>query len=218
MKHDLRQLGIRRANRSLLNAQLRDGCALAACVIATTTVTAPGALVWYHSRTAWESAAGAITSIGVPNVPSGGLSNYYQPLGVMHFSPDGADIPAPFADIWGVPLGTNVYWADGDFSPHISFAPPGVTAMALDYLSIPQANFACTFGPTVLGGILMPPMPTGDYFPRFLGVISTTPFNHFIMSSNSTFWIREVMFSQIPAPSVAVLLALAPLASRRRRR
>ena len=101
MKDDLRQLGIRRANRSLLNAQLRDGCALAACVIATTTVTAPGALVWYHSRTAWESAAGAITSIGVPNVPSGGLSNYYQPLGVMHFSPDGADIPAPFADIWG---------------------------------------------------------------------------------------------------------------------
>ena len=86
MKHDLRQLGIRRANRSLLNAHVRDGCALAACVIATTTVTAQGEVGWYHSRTAWESAAGAITSIGVPNVPPGVLIHAYSALGVVDFS------------------------------------------------------------------------------------------------------------------------------------
>lgn len=217
MKHELRQFGIRRANRSLLNAQLRDGCALAACVIATTTVTAQGEVVWYHSRTAWESAAGAITSIGIPNVPSGVLIHTYSALGVVDFSLFGKDIPDYFADIWGVPLGTNVYWSDGNFSPDIQFASP-ITAVALDWLSIPQATLGITYGSTVIGGISVPPMPTGDYNTRFIGVISTTPFNRFVMSSQSTFWAREVMFSQIPAPSVAVLLSLAPLASRRRRR
>ncbi len=218
MKHELRQFGIRRANRSLLNAHVRDGCALAACVIATTTVTAQGALVVYHDRAAWESAAGAITSIGVPNVPSGTLLYHYAPLGVTHFSLNGYDIPAPFADVWGVPTGTNVYWGAGTTYPHISFASPTVTAIALDWLSIPQANLGIYMGGIAIDGVSVPPMPTGDYSTRFIGLISTMPFNDFKIYSNSTFWVREVMFSQIPAPSVAALLALAPLASRRRRR
>ncbi len=112
-QHGTGQVGTHRAKWSFPNARSRAGCALAACVIASTAVTASGAIVVYTDRAAWQSAAGATTTIGVPDVPSGVLNTHYTSLGVNNCSLLSMPLPDEFADSWGVPLGTNVFVGGG---------------------------------------------------------------------------------------------------------
>ncbi len=83
---------------------------------------------------------------------------------------------------------------------------------------MPPATISIRFHLNFLGSVSWLGAENGDYSTHFFGLISTEPFTRVSFYSNTIFWAREVMFTQIPTPSAVALLVLAPLASRRRRR
>ena len=198
------------------------GVALASAMVATALAasSASAEVVNYTDKAAWLGAAGAITTIGVPNVPAGVLNNTYLPLGLNLSGTgiSGGAIPNEFADIWGVPQGTNVFI--GSASGMWQFSAPFATSFAMEWLFWVPMTAHVYYGLTWLGSVSWPADPQGDYSPKFWGLTSSTPFTRVVISGGTPFpaYGKTVMFSQIPAPGALALLALAPLASRRRRR
>ena len=180
---------------------------------------ASAALTVYTDEAAWRAAAGgAISTIGVPDVPLSGAAaaHWSQSHGISMPGMDGVTIEEWRAQVWGVPLGTVV------LASHslVNFAAP-VTAFALDWWVQPGNDVAVQFsGPQgYLGYHLYFGPPTWET--RFFGVISTVPITQVDMSVDDTSNLtRRVMFTQIvPAPgALAVFAALfAPRTPRRRR-
>lgn len=191
-----------------------------ACVAAMALVASTSAeVVNYTDKAAWLGAAGPITTIGVPNVPLGIPDNYYLPLGLNMSGTgmSGGAIPNEFAGPWGVPLGTTVF--GGPTHQMWQFSSPYATSFAMEWLFFVPVTAHVYYGLTWLGSVNWPANPQGDFSTRFYGLTSTTPFTRISISGSSSFpsYGKTVMFSQIPAPGALALLALAPLASRRRR-
>ena len=206
---------------------MRAPSSLAALVAASAAASAlataaNAALTSYADEASWRAAAGAVTTVAAPNIPSGGL--YLPQLG-LDAAVVGTPIPSILVDPWGLPAGTNVLQAGQNgqvWSRTFNFSQPIATAFAIDWLFRPEQDILGVdvyFGSTLVGS--MPWEPPTSAFPgppRFYGFTSTLPFNQVVLVGTHMSWGRAVMFTQIPAPGAVALLALAPLASTRRRR
>lgn len=207
---------------------MRAPSSLAALVAASAAASAlataaNAALTSYADEASWRAAAGAVTTVAAPNIPSGGL--YLPQLGLDADGVGGVPIPSILVDPWGLPAGTNVLQAgqNGDvWSRPFNFSQPIVTAFAIDWLFRPEfvqsLGVDVYFGSTLVGSMAWEPASAFPGPPRFYGFTSTLPFSRVVLVGTHMSWGRAVMFTQIPAPGAVALLALAPLASTRRRR
>ena len=197
---------------------------VAVSAVASALATAANAaLTNYADEASWRAAAGAVTTVAAPNIPSGEL--YLPELG-LDASIIGTPIPSFLVDPWGLPAGTNVLGAGSISTPwsrDFVFAQPIATAFAIDWLfneSFWPGQYSARFyrGSTLIGSVNLEgsdgiPGPT-----KFYGFTSTLPFSRVVLSGISVSYGRAVMFTQIPAPGAVALFALAPLAAIRRRR
>ncbi|MCX5652077.1 MAG: hypothetical protein NTU45_11905 [Planctomycetota bacterium] len=184
---------------------------------------AAAALTHYANEASWRAAAGATTTIGVPNIPQGAIN--MQQLGLSGAGAAGVPIPSFLAGAWSLPAGTTIMQVGvgGTWSTEWTFTQPTVTAFAIDWLFNPGIQTGVLgadvyLGTTHVGSVGWQPASQIPGPPRFYGFTSSLPFNRVVITAQGQSWGRAVMFSQIPAPSALALLALAPLATRRRRR
>ena len=213
--------------RSLSGRGMRAPSSLAALVavsaVASALATAAdAALTSYADEASWRAAAGAVTTVAAPNIPSGEL--YLPELG-LDASIIGTPIPSFLVDPWGLPAGTNVLRAGVDgqvWSRSFVFSQPIATAFAIDWLFRPEfvqaLGVSAYFGSTHVGSLFWDPASAFPGPTRFYGFTSTLPFNHVVLTGTHVSFGRAVMFTQIPAPGAVALFALAPLAAVRRRR
>ena len=209
--------------RSLSGRGMRAPSSLAALVaVSAVASAADAALTNYADEASWRAAAGAVTTVAAPNIPSGGL--YLPELG-LDASVVGVPIPSPFVDPWGLPAGTNVLRAGVDgqvWSRSFIFSQPIATAFAIDWLFRPEfvqaLGVSAYFGSTHVGSLFWDPVSAFPGPTRFYGFTSTLPFNHVVLTGTHVSFGRAVMFTQIPAPGAVALFALAPLVAVRRRR
>ena len=200
--------------------------AVAASCLGAWCAAAPAgaALTFYQDEASWRAAAGATTTIGVPNVPQGEI--YNPQLGLVGSGCIGWTVPSYLVAPWGVSPDTNIMWTgqSGVWTNAWTFNQPTVTAFAIDWLFLPASSgflgADVYLGGTHVGsvsGAWQPatevPGPT-----RFYGFTSSQPFNQVRVTAVGPSWGRAVMFSQIPAPGALAVLVLAPLATRGRRR
>ena len=186
---------------------------------------ATAALTHYADEASWRAAAGATTTIGVPNIPQGSIS--MPQLGLSGSGVAGGPIPSFLTGPWNLPAGTTIMGAgtSGTWSTSWTFTQPTVTAFAIDWLFNPSIQPGVLgadvyLGTTHVGSVSGAWQPASQIPgpPRFYGFTSSLPFNRVVIVAQGQSWGRAVMFSQIPAPGTLALLALAPLATRERRR
>ena len=203
---------------TLIPAPLIAGAILAAALPTAAFATVVNYMGEAESE--WHSAAGAITTLGVPDIPLG----YPVPWALSHgLNLSGAGLTGgsiePFlAKPWGVPLGTVVFWGDLGGETNWAFTQPIATAFAFRWLFFAPVEATVWYGNTFLGSVNWPAPAPNEYTPNFYGLTSTEPFNRVIMFGyeGPTFG-HSIMFSQIPSPGALALLVFAPIASRRRR-
>ena len=196
---------------------------LASSIAALCTATpAAAALTHYANEASWRAAAGATTTIAVPNIPQGAIN--MQQLGLSSAGAAGVSIPPFLVGPWNLPAGTTIMQVgtSGVWSVPWNFTQP-ITAFAIDWLFNPGIQTGVLgadvyLGTTHVGSVGWQPASQIPGPPRFYGFTSSLPFNRVVITAQGQSWGRAVMFSQIPAPSALALLALAPLATRRRRR
>jgi hypothetical protein len=209
--------------RSLSGRGMCAPSSLAALVAVSAAASAANAaLTNYADEASWRAAAGAVTTVAAPNIPSGEL--YLPELG-LDASIIGTPIPSFLVDPWGLPAGTNVLRAGVDgqvWSRSFVFSQPIATAFAIDWLFRPEFVQALGvdvyFGSTFVGSMSWEPASAFPGPTRFYGFTSTLPFSRVVLVGTHVSFGRAVMFTQIPAPGAMALFALAPLASTRRRR
>jgi hypothetical protein len=197
---------------------------LASSITALCTATpAAAALTHYANEASWRAAAGATTTIAVPNIPQGVTS--IPQLGLSGAGAGGVPIPPFLVGPWNLPAGTTIWQAGINevWSSEWTFTQPIVTAFALDWLFNPyiQPGFlgaSVYLGTTHVGSVFWQPATQIPGPPVFYGFTSSQPFNRVVITAAGTSWGRAVMFSQIPAPGAIAVLGLAALATRRRRR
>jgi hypothetical protein len=197
---------------------------LASGIAALCTATpAAAALTHYANEASWRAAAGATTTIAVPNIPQGVTS--IPQLGLSGAGAGGVPIPPFLVGPWNLPAGTTIWQAGINevWSSEWTFTQPIVTAFALDWLFNPsiQPGFlgaSVYLGTTHVGSVFWQPASQIPGPPVFYGFTSSLPFNRVVITAAGQSWGRAVMFSQIPAPGAIAVLGLAALATRRRRR
>jgi len=221
------------SSRRLIAAMLpgrREGVAFRAASLLASSIAwfcaatpAAAALTHYADEASWRAAAGATTTIGVPNIPQGAIN--MQQLGLSGAGAAGVPIPSFLAGAWSLPAGTTIMQVGvgGTWSTEWTFTQPTVTAFAIDWLFNPGIQTGVLgadvyLGTTHVGSVGWQPASQIPGPPRFYGFTSSLPFNRVVITAQGQSWGRAVMFSQIPAPSALALLALAPLATRRQRR
>jgi hypothetical protein len=170
---------------------------------------AAAALTHYANEASWRAAAGATTTIGAPNIPQGAIE--MPQLGLSGAGAGGVPIPSFLVGPWNLPAGTTIMQVGvgGTWSDEWTFTQPTVTAFAIDWLCNPATH---------VGSVFWQPASQIPGPPVFYGFTSSLPFNRVVITAAGQSWGRAVMFSQIPSPGALALLALAPLATRRRRR
>jgi hypothetical protein len=208
----------------------REGVAFRAASLLASSIAwfcaatpAAAALTHYADEASWRAAAGATTTIGVPNIPQGAIN--MQQLGLSGAGASGGPIPPFLVSPWNLPAGTSIMGAGGNgtWSRSWTFTQPTVTAFAIDWLFNPyiQPGFlgaSAYLGTTHVGSVFWQPASQIPGPPVFYGFTSSLPFNRVVITAQGDSWGRAVMFSQIPSPGALALLALAPLATRGRRR
>jgi hypothetical protein len=190
-----------------------------------TAMPAAAALTHYADEASWRAAAGATTTIAVPNIPQGAIE--MPQLGLSGAGAGGLSIPAFLVGPWNLPAGTTIMQVgvSGTWSDEWTFTQPTVTAFAIDWLFNPYIQPG-TLGADVYLGSVHVGSVSGAWQPAsqipgppvFYGFTSSLPFNRVVITAAGQSWGRAVMFSQIPSPGAVALLVLAPLATRRRRR
>ena len=196
---------------------------LASGVAALCTATpVAAALTHYADEASWRAAAGATTTIAVPNIPQGAIN--MQQLGLSSAGAAGVSIPPFLVDPWNLPAGTTIMQVgtSGVWSVPWNFTQP-ITAFAIDWLFNPYMlpgtlGASAYLGTTHVGSVFWQPASQIPGPPVFYGFTSSQPFNRVVITAAGTSWGRAVMFSQIPAPGAIAVLGLAALATRRRRR
>ena len=196
---------------------------LASSIAALCTATpAAAALTHYANEASWRAAAGATTTIAVPNIPQGAIN--MQQLGLSSAGAAGVSIPPFLVGPWNLPAGTTIMQVgtSGVWSVPWNFTQP-ITAFAIDWLFNPGIQTGVLgadvyLGTTHVGSVGWQPASQIPGPPVFYGFTSSLPFNRVVITAQGDSWGRAVMFSQIPSPGALALLALAPLATRRRRR
>jgi hypothetical protein len=193
--------------RSLSGRGMRAPSSLAALVaVSAVASAADAALTNYADEASWRAAAGAVTTVAAPNIPSG---QFYLPELGIGGDVGGTPIPSFLVDPWGL-------------SRSFIFSQPIATAFAIDWLFRPEfvqaLGVSAYFGSTHVGSLFWDPASAFPGPTRFYGFTSTLPFNHVVLTGTHVSFGRAVMFTQIPAPGAVALFALAPLAAVRRRR
>ena len=201
-----------------------SGAAVAICALASAQAVS-AEIVQYSDRAAWEAVTGAVTTIGIPDIPqtSFGFGGHFAPMGVTNLTMDGVALDAVQADFWGLPTGTVAFYAgSSQMSNTVQFAAP-IRSVALDFRLFAGYYFYLRLGSQLVGQGFFIPTPDPTYQPEFFGLTSTASFDQ-ISIHTSSFGFgygRGISFETIipaPAAGAVALLALAPLASTRRRR
>ena len=102
------------------------GRALVVVGLALATQSASAAVTHYQARAPWEAVTGAVTTIGIPNVPqtSFGMGSHFASQGVTDLEMYGIPLNDEQSALWRVPTGTVAFLADSGIWSHVQFATP----------------------------------------------------------------------------------------------
>ena len=183
---------------------------------------ASASITQFTDEASWRAAAGATTTIGVPDIPPGTHPEAFAGSGLQSVSLYGRTLGLGYEDVayaLGVPLGTTVFSRTADSI--YTFSTP-INAFAQQWLYYqPQTLILLNQG-AIVGSFQWFPDPP-DPWPatKFYGFMSTVAFDQ-VYSFNWSLphYGTQIMFTQIvpaPAGGLCVLGLMAGGRCRRRR-
>ena len=185
------------------------------------SVGASASITQFADEASWRAAAGATTTIGVPDIPPGTHPEAFAGSGLQSVSLYGRTLGLGYEDVayaLGVPLGTTVFSRTADSI--YTFSTP-INAFAQQWLYYqPQTLILLNQG-VIVGSFQWFPDPP-DPWPatKFYGFTSTVAFDQvYSFNWNLPHYGTQIMFTQIvPAPAGGFCLLGLMAGGRCRRR
>lgn len=182
---------------------------------------ASASITQFTDEASWRAAAGATTTIGVPDIPPGTHPEAFAGSGLQSVSLYGRTLGLGYEDVayaLGVPLGTTVFSRTADSI--YTFSTP-INAFAQQWLYYqPQTLILLNQG-SIVGSFQWFPDPP-DPWPatKFYGFTSTVVFDQvYSFNFNLPHYGTQIMFTQIvPAPAGGLCLLGLMAGGRCRRR
>ncbi len=182
---------------------------------------ASASITQFTDEASWRAAAGATTTIGVPDIPPGTHPEAFAGSGLQSVSLYGRTLGLGHEDVayaLGVPLGTTVFSRTADSI--YTFSTP-INAFAQQWLYYqPQTLILLNQG-SIVGSFQWFPDPP-DPWPatKFYGFTSTVAFDQvYSFNINLPHYGTQIMFTQIvPAPAGGLCLLGLMAGGRCRRR
>ena len=199
------------------------GChtALGLAVAVVWTVGASAAITQFTDEASWRAAAGATTTIGVPDIPPGTHPEAFADSGLQSVSLYGRTLGLGYEDVayaLGVPLGTTVFSRTADSI--YTFSTP-INAFAQQWLYYQRQTLILLNQGSIVGSFQWFPDPP-DPWPatKFYGFTSTVAFDQvYSFNFNLPHYGTQIMFTQIvPAPAGGLCLLGLMAGGRCRRR
>jgi hypothetical protein len=194
--------------------------ALGLAVAGVWSAGASAAITQFTDEASWRAAAGATTTIGVPDIPPAFPQGAFAGSGLQSVVLGGLSLGLGYEDVayaLGVPLGTTVFASTADSI--YTFSTP-INAFAQQWLYYqPQTLILLNQG-SIVGSFQWFPDPP-DPWPatKFYGFMSTVAFDQ-VYSFNWSLphYGTQIMFTQIvPAPAGGLCVLLGGAFARRRR-
>ena len=206
------------------------GRALVVVGLAIATQSASAAVTHYQARAPWEAATGAVTTIGIPNVPQTGfgMGGYFASQGVADLQMMGIPLNEDQSALWSVPTGTVVFLTPAGWQSrnHVQFAAP-IHSIAFDWVFAQPFYFELLsggeFGQVVGSGIFQYTQQS-TWQPQFFGLISTVAFDRIRVNAvGDNNWYGGYGFGMsfatiVPAPMAGSAVALGLMCVGRGRR
>ena len=204
------------------------GRALVVVGLALATQSASAAVTHYQARAPWEAVTGAVTTIGIPNVPqtSFGMGSHFASQGVTDLEMYGSPLNDEQSALWRVPTGTVAFLADSGIWSHVQFAAP-IHSIAFDWVFVQPFYFELVSGGEygqVVGSGYFEYTQQSTWMPQFFGLTSTVAFDRIRMNAINDFPLpggygHSMSFATIvPAPMTGTAVALGLMCVGRGRR
>lgn len=182
---------------------------------------ASASITQFTDEASWRAAAGATTTIGVPDIPPGTHPEAFAGSGLQSVSLYGRTLGLGHEDVayaLGVPLGTTVFSRTAD-SIYIFSTP--INAFAQQWLYYQPQTLILLDQGSIVGSFQWFPDPP-DPWPatKFYGFTSTVAFDQvYSFNFNLPHYGTQIMFTQIvPAPAGGLCLLGLMAGGRCRRR
>ena len=197
--------------------------ALGLAVAGAWTVGASAAITQFTDEASWRAAAGATTTIGVPDIPPGTHPEAFAGSGLQSVNLYGLTLVPPMEHVayaLGVPMGTTIF-AGGGSDLSYTFAAP-INAFAQQWLYYQRQTLILLNQGSIVGSFQWFPDPP-DPWPatKFYGFTSTVAFDQvYSFNFNLPHYGTQIMFTQIvpvPAGGLCLLGLMAGGRCRRRR-
>jgi hypothetical protein len=182
-------------------------------------------IMQFTDEASWRAAAGATTTIGVPDIPPGTHPGAFAGSGLQSVNLYGLTLVPPMEHVayaLGVPMGTTIF-AGGGSDLNYTFAAP-INAFAQQWLYYQPQTLVLYSQSTVVGCFQwVPDAPDPWPATKFYGFTSTVAFDRVFSFSSSyqPYYGTQIMFTQIvpaPAGGLCLLGLMAGGRCRRRRR
>ncbi|MCX5650904.1 MAG: hypothetical protein NTU45_05875 [Planctomycetota bacterium] len=211
-------------------SHLAVGRALVAAGLALATQSASAEVTHYQARAPWEAATGAVTTIGIPNVPQTafGMGGYFASQGVTDLKMFGIPLNEEQSALWGVPTGTVAFStpAGWQVQNHVQFAAP-IHSIAFDWVFVQPFYFELLSGGAygqVVGSGIFQYTQQSTWQPQFFGLTSTLAFDRIRVNAvGDNTWYGGYGYSMsfatiVPAPMAGAAVALGLMCVGRGRR
>jgi hypothetical protein len=182
---------------------------------------ASATITQFTDEASWRAAAGAATTIGVPEIPPAFPQGAFAGSGLQSVNLYGLTLGLGHEDVafaLGVPLGTTVFADAGDAI--YTFASP-INAFAQQWLYYQRQTLVLLNQGTVVGSFQWLPDPPNPWpATKFYGFTSTVAFDQvYSFNINLPHYGTQIMFTQIvPSPAGGLPLIGLMASGRRSRR
>jgi hypothetical protein len=196
--------------------------ALGLAVAGVWSAGASASITQFTDEASWRAAAGATTTIGVPDIPPGTHPEAFAGSGLQSVNLYGLTLVPPMEHVayaLGVPMGTTIF-AGGGSDLNYTFSAP-INAFAQQWLYYQPQTLVLYSQSTVVGYFQwVPDVPDPWPATKFYGFTSTVAFDRVFSFSSSyqPYYGTQIMFTQIvPAPAGGLCVLLGGAFARRRR-
>jgi len=195
--------------------------ALGLAVAGVWSVGASAAITQFTDEASWRAAAGATTTIGVPDIPPGTHPEAFAGSGLQSVNLYGLTLTDGYEHLHyalGVPMGTTIF-AGGSIDLNYTFSVP-INAFAQQWLYYRPQTLVLYMQSTVVGYFQwVPDAPDPWPATKFYGFTSTVAFDRvFSFNTGEAHYGTQIMFTQIvPAPAGGLCVLLGGAFARRRR-